>query len=119
MPGEPFHVLVSGIVREPGFVGMNAQRRVDEIVFLGQSDSAIYMLGSIAVSDRDEGTDPGFPRPRDYLLAVVVELLAIQVCVRINKHRRWVKLVGTGTLARPCRAKLGSFFPYLPYLKSY
>ena len=86
MPRQTLHVLVGGFIRQPGFVRMNAERRVNEIVFLRQSNSAIHLRGTIAVADGDYGLNPGLPRPIDHLLAIGVELLAIEMRVRINEH---------------------------------
>ena len=41
---------------------------------------------TVAVADGDDGLHAGFARPRDHLLAVRVELLAIEMRVRIYEH---------------------------------
>ena len=112
MPRQPLHVLVGGFIRKPGFVRMNAQRRVNEIVLLRQTNSAIHLRRTVAVADGDDGLHPSLASPRNHLLAVGVELLAVKMRMRINKH--WYGWVGTGTLARPCRAKLGSVLTSSP-----
>jgi hypothetical protein len=86
MPRQTRHVLVGGFIREPGFVRMNAERRVNEIVFLRQSNSTIYLGRTVAIADGDYGVNPGLPRPIDHRLAIGVELLAIEMRVRINEH---------------------------------
>ena len=86
MPRQPFHVLIRSFIRQPGLVRMNAEGRVNEIVFLRQSNSAIHCAGPIAVADRDDGLHPGLPRPRNHLLAIGVEPLAVKMRVRINEH---------------------------------
>ncbi len=86
MPRQPFHVLISSLIREPGFVGMNAQRRVNEIVFLRQSNSAVHLRGPIAVADSNNSLHPSLASPGNYRLAIGVEPLAIEMRVRIDKH---------------------------------
>ena len=72
---QAFHVLIGGFIRQPGFMGMNADRRVDEIVLFRQANSAVDVLGTVAVADGDDGLHSSLARPRDHLLAVGVELL--------------------------------------------
>ena len=52
--------------------------------------------GPVAVANRDDGLDACFARPRDYLLAVSVELLAIEMRVGIDETSvvgRWSLVV--------------------------
>jgi hypothetical protein len=60
---------------------MNPEGRVDEIVFLGQTNSAIDVLRSVTVADRDDGLHSGLTRPSNHVLAIGVESLAIEMCV--------------------------------------
>src|SRR5271165_229013 len=86
MPGETLHVLVSGFIREPGFVGMNTERRIYELVFLRQLNSAIDLRGTVAISDGHHGLNASLARPIDDLFAIGVKSLAIEMCVRIYEH---------------------------------
>jgi cob(I)alamin adenosyltransferase len=79
MPRQAFHILVGSFIREPGFVGMNAEGRINEIVFLGQANSAIHLVRAIAVADGHQSFDAGLSRPRNHLFSVGVELLAIEM----------------------------------------
>ena len=65
---------------------MYAQRRINEIVFLRQLDSALHLLGAVTVANGDKGLHPGLASASNDLLAIGVELLTIKMGVRINKH---------------------------------
>ena len=69
-------------------MGMDTNRRVHERMFLGQPNSGVEHGRAVTVADGNHGPDPGFERPRDDLLAVGVELLAIEMGVRIDEHRK-------------------------------
>src|SRR5580704_4918639 len=86
MPRQPFHVLVRGFIRQPGFMGMNAERRINEIVVLRQANSAIHMRRPVTVADGNDGLHPGLASPSNDLLAVGVELPAVEMGVRVDKH---------------------------------
>ena len=86
MPRQVLHALVGGFVCEPGFVGMDPESRVHEIVFLRQLDSAIDLRGAIAVADGDHGLYASLSCAGDHLFAVGGKLLAIEMCVRVNEH---------------------------------
>ncbi len=80
------HIPVRVFIREPGFMGMNAERRVDEIISFSQFNSTIHMRWTITVADGDHGLHAGFLRTRNYLLAIGSKLFAIEMCVRVYKH---------------------------------
>ena len=65
---------------------MNAEGRVEEIVFLCQANSAVHLLRPVAVADSDDGPHPSLARPHNHLLAIGVELATIKMCVRIYEH---------------------------------
>ena len=65
---------------------MNSDRGVHERMLLGELDAGVEIGRTIPVADGDNGGKPGFPRASYDLVAVGVELLAIEMCVRINKH---------------------------------
>src|ERR1022692_2083323 len=114
MTRQLFHLLVCGWVRKPGLVGMNAESRVYEIVFLGQSDSAVHLLRTVAVADGDQGLNSGFSCSGNHLLAIGVELLAIEMCMRINKHRIGLLMWGQPPSAVYAERKLGSVLTSSP-----
>ena len=71
---------------QPRLVRMNADRRVHERILLGQPNPGIEFRRTVPVADGDHSCDPGLACTRDHLLAVRVELLAIEVCVGIDEH---------------------------------
>src|SRR5208283_3735479 len=102
------HILVRSLIREPGFVGMNAKGRIDEIVSFGQFDSTIYLRRAIPVADGDHGLHTGFLCPSDYLFAIGSESFAIEMCVRVYKHS-YLSMWGAA-LCCLCRAKARLIF---------
>src|SRR5580704_9844620 len=120
MPRQPFHILIGGFIRKPSLVRMNAQRRINKIVSLRQLNSAVYLLRTITVADGNDGLHSGLACPRDDLLAVGVELLAIKVRVRIDKHRTHVGTAASAVRPEPALseavgAKLGrAYFNLAP-----
>ena len=54
--------------------------------FVRQLNPSIERGRAIAIADGDHGSHSGLPRARDHLLAIGVELLAIEMCVRIYEH---------------------------------
>src|SRR5208337_319437 len=95
------------LIREPGFVGMNAKGRIDEIVSLGQFDSTIYLRRAIPVADGDHGLHTGFLCPSDYLFAIGSESFAIEMCVSVYKHS-YLCMWGQPPSAVHAERKLGS-----------
>ena len=97
-PGDDFagslqkfmNPLFGGFVKEPGIVRMNPNCRVKVWVVLGQLDSPFkrttVWIPSANVQDR---ANTCISRPLDYLITISVKLRTIDVCVRINKNRRW------------------------------
>jgi len=78
----------SRFTRQFGFVCMNPNRGVHELVLRRQLDATVESARPVAVSDGNDCFDSGFPRAGNYLLAVCVELLAIEMGVRIDEHHR-------------------------------
>ena len=66
---------------------MNANRSVKKLVLLRESNAAIERPRPISIADRDDVVDTGFSRARNHLLAIRLELLAFEMCVRINEHK--------------------------------
>jgi hypothetical protein len=69
---------------------MNSHRSKHEVILSGELDSAIEAAGPIAIPDGNYGFDTRFARTSNHLLAVCLELLAIEMGVRIDKHREVV-----------------------------
>src|SRR5205807_9513873 len=86
MPRQSFHVLIRSLIRKSGFMRMYAESRVNEVVFLRQPNPTINLGGSITIADGDNSLHPSLSRPRNHLLAVRIEPLAIKMRVRIYKH---------------------------------
>src|SRR5438309_9413344 len=70
---------------------MNADGRVDELIFVGQLNPAVERTWTRTATDRDNSLNASFPRPGDYLFAVGIKLLHLEMCVGIYKHGvgRW------------------------------
>ncbi len=88
MPRQLLHGLVSGIVREPRFVRMDPDGRVHERMLFRELNAGIERGRAVAIADGDHGPHSGLARASDHLLAIRVELLAIEMCVRIYEHGR-------------------------------
>src|ERR1700722_4996712 len=82
MPRQMLHRCVGGFIRESRLVRMNADGRVHKGMFLGESNARIERGWPVAVANGDHGLYSGFARANNHILAVEVELLAIQMCVR-------------------------------------
>ena len=89
-----FQFAESRIGRQLGFVGMNANGGVDEFVLLGQLDAAVQTSRPVTVANRDDRLYSCFSRPRDHLLAIGLELLAIEMSMGIDENRRWSLAIG-------------------------
>src|ERR1700693_3854094 len=75
------------------------------------------MLRAIAVANGDHGPHSGLPRPGNHLLAIGVELLAIKMRVRIDKHDYCLCGDSRPRLSMPSQARL--VFGYrLPYRRA-
>ena len=57
-----------------------------EWMFVRESNAGIEGGRAIAVADGDHGLDAGIARARNHVVAIGVELLAIEMGVRIDKH---------------------------------
>src|SRR5450631_272996 len=100
MPRELPHGFIGSVIREPGFVRMDPDSRVHERVLFRELNSGIERGWAIAIADRDHPSHSGLASASDHLLAIGVELLAVEMCVRIYKHCLRGCL-GTGAFARP------------------
>ncbi len=98
---QSLHVLICGFIRQPGLVRMDAERCVDKIVFLRQSNSAIHLRGPVAVADGDDGLHSGLASARNHLLAIGCRTARRQDA-RENQQTSSLVVrnayVGTGTL---------------------
>jgi hypothetical protein len=61
---------------------------VHEWIFLRQLNPGIQLRRPIAVPNRNHGPNSSRARPLNYLLAIGIELLAIKMRMRINKHKK-------------------------------
>ena len=86
MSRQALHFGVRVIGSQPCLVRMNPDRRVHERILLGELNPGIKIGRAIPVADRDHRDDSSLAGTCDYLLAVGVELLAIEMCVRVNEH---------------------------------
>src|ERR1700732_2924800 len=78
---------------------MNADGRVDELISVGQLNPTVERTWTRTAPDRDNGLNASLPRPRDYLFAVGIKLLHLEMCVGIYKH-------GVGRLSEVFRATI-------------
>lgn len=74
------------IRREPCFVRMDPNGGVQEWIFLRQLNPGIQLWRPIAIPNRNHRPNSSRARPFNHLLAIGIELLAIKVRMRINKH---------------------------------
>jgi hypothetical protein len=65
---------------------MDTYRGVDEWVLIGEADSCFQVWRSVASSYGYHLRDAGGHSALDYLLAVGVELIAVEVAVRVYQH---------------------------------
>src|SRR5579872_552079 len=80
------HSLVGSLVGQAGFVGMDSEGRIDEFVFFSQTNSTIDILGAVAVPDGNNRSNSGCTSALDHLVTIRVELVAVEMCVRIDEH---------------------------------
>src|SRR3954452_6873723 len=99
-----------GIFRaQSGFVRMDAGGRANPIVLLGVDEGGTEVIRTVAVADREQCCDSGLLRPEKHLATVLLELLAVDVSVRIDEHyfsllpmgKSSRKLAGTGVPSTP------------------
>jgi hypothetical protein len=67
-----------------GVVGVDSYCGVEELVFFGEADSRFQIGGAVAGAYRYHVADASIEGALDYLLAVGVELVAVQVAVGID-----------------------------------
>src|SRR6516225_1846037 len=79
---------------------MNSDRRVEEGILVGQPNAGIKLRRTIAIADRNHCDNSGLACTCDHLLAVGVELLTIEMGVRVDEHRK----AGVGRQASGVRA---------------
>jgi hypothetical protein len=97
--GEHLHAVKRGLVGKLGFMGMDADGRVNEFVFLSQLDAAIEVDRSLAIADSDDAFDPSFARTSDHLLAIRIEAMAFEMGVGVYKHSRQSSVVSKPLMA--------------------
>src|ERR1700757_342559 len=81
VPRQLFHLGVGMVGSEPGLVGMNADGRVYGRMLLRQANASVQFRRSVSVTDGHDCADSRIARARDHLLAIGVELLAIEMRV--------------------------------------
>src|SRR5205085_11993884 len=106
-----FRVRVLG--RQPGFMGMDPDRRVQERMLLRQLDARVEARRTVAIADRDHSPHSRLARPCDDLLAIGVKLLAIEMGVRIDEHAEWSCLSEDSLLECPPNAS-STYFSLAP-----
>src|ERR1700685_355082 len=99
------HLFEITLASELCFVGMNADRRVNESVFFGESDGAVERPRASSTADSQNCVDPTFTCACDHLLAVSIELLRLEMCVGIDEHG--FRLMASGSPNLCVRTGLG------------
>src|ERR1019366_3955209 len=97
MPCQSLHLGIRMVGGQSRFVGMYAERRVQERVLVCKLNSGIELGRTIAIANGDHRSHSGLASASDDLLAIRVELLAVEMSVRIYKHIGWSLVVGRST----------------------
>ena len=92
-----------GILREPGFVGMNADSRVNRVILLSDLDRTIEGARSISCTDSKQVRDAGISRARHHLLAIGIETIAVEMAVGVNEHGICNSTCGADIPVRCCQ----------------
>ena len=66
---------------------MDSNSGVHEWIFLRQLNPGIQLRRPIAIPNRNHRPNSSRARPLNHLLAIGIELLAIKMRMRINKHK--------------------------------
>ena len=85
-PCQLFKFLKVGIGRQFGFVRMDTDSGLDEVVLLSELNAAIERAGTGPTANGDNLFNASVPRPSDHLLAVGVELLHFEMGVGVYEH---------------------------------
>jgi len=88
VPRELIHAIKRSLVRQLGFMGMDTDGRVDEFVFLSESDTTIEVDRTVSIADRDDDLDTAFTSTRNDLLAIGIEAVAFEMGVGVDEHSR-------------------------------
>jgi len=83
------------LIRPGGVVRVNAHRGVNEGVAVGQPDTGFQIRRSFSGADGHQLHDTGRERAFDHRFPVIVELVVIEMAMRIDELHR--KRVPTGT----------------------
>src|ERR1051326_4557779 len=87
--GKLFQFGEGCVVREFGLVGVDANGSVHKRILLSEANSAVEDGRAVAIADGDDRFNSGLASALDNLLAVGLELLAIEMCVRVDEHSSW------------------------------
>src|SRR5207302_1374664 len=87
MPCQSLQFLEIAIGGQLGLVRMNANRSVKKLVLLRESNAAIERPRPISIADRDDFVVTGLSRSRNLQISISLELLALEISVKINKHK--------------------------------
>src|SRR5580658_9776741 len=83
---QSLHRLVSRVIREPGLMRMNPDGCVQERILVRELNSGIERWRAVAVANGDDRPNSCRSGVSDHLFAIGVELLAVEMRVRIYKH---------------------------------
>ena len=96
-PGKDFgllcqlcHLFEIGIGSEFGFVRMNSNGRINEIVLFCEPDAAVERARASSAADGDNRLDPRFAGAGNYGLTISIELLHFEMRVGIDEDRTLV-----------------------------
>jgi hypothetical protein len=75
------------VVRLGGFVRMDSGAGVNPVVFLGEWNGGIKLIGTLADADGKQGADSSFAGAGEHRVAIFIELREIDVRVGIDQIR--------------------------------
>src|ERR1700674_1940370 len=94
------HLLEIGIAGKLGFVRMNPDGRINELMLFGELDAAVERTWARPAADGENGLNTRILGPLQHKGAVSIELLHLEMCVGIDEHGI-IKMLVWGRAARP------------------
>src|SRR4051812_5506096 len=83
---EFFQARIGVFRREPCLVGMDSGGSENPVVLLRVYKCGIEVVRALAIADGEQCGDSGFLSPEEHLATVVLELIAVDVSVRVDEH---------------------------------
>src|SRR5258708_4572139 len=86
MPRQSLHLGIGMIGSQSRFVRMDPKSRVHEGMLVSELNSSIERRRSVSISNRDHSPHSGLESASDNGLAIRIELLPVEMSVRIDEH---------------------------------